>query len=63
MILTLIAEIMAGETLVTPGGCIDALTATGAEPSLWGTWLAGLEHAGAVVEVEGEAVMVEVAAR
>ena len=64
MILTLLAEILAGETRVTPGGCVDSLTATGAEPALWGLWLAGIDE-GEVqeleVEVVAEAVSVEAA--
>jgi hypothetical protein len=66
MILTLLAEILAGETRVTPGGCVDALTATGAEPALWGLWLAGIDQAevevqDVEVEVVAEAVRVEAA--
>ena len=38
MSLTLIAEVMAGETWVTPGGCVDAVTACGLEPFLWERW-------------------------
>src|SRR5260370_7175931 len=61
MILTLLAEILAGETRVTPGGCVDALTATGAEPALWGLWLAGIDRDQVEVEGVAEAVGVEAA--
>ena len=61
MILNLLAEILAGETRVTPGGCVDALTATGAEPALWGLWLAGIDQAEVEVELVAEAVGVEAA--
>ena len=39
MNLTLIAEVLAGETIVTPGGCVDHLTACGGEPFLWQSWM------------------------
>ncbi|HEV3123575.1 MAG TPA: hypothetical protein VG266_03270 [Candidatus Dormibacteraeota bacterium] len=38
MNLTLIAEILAGETTITPGGAVDKLTACGLEPFLWERW-------------------------
>lgn len=57
MILTLVAEILAGETVLTPGGCIDAVTAGGDEPRLWGEREPVLEAtaAEAGVEVVGSA--------
>jgi hypothetical protein len=39
MVLTLVAELLAGETLLTPGGPVDAVTAAGLEPQfLWQEW-------------------------
>ena len=35
MSLLAIAEILAGETLVSPGGCVDADTAAGHEYVVW----------------------------
>jgi hypothetical protein len=39
VVLTLIAEVLSGETLVTPGGCVDMATATGMETFTWDGWL------------------------
>ena len=39
MTLTLIAEVLAGETLISPGGPVDAVTAGGLEPFLWERWI------------------------
>lgn len=36
MVLMLIAELLAGETLVSPAGPVDALTACGDEPEIMG---------------------------
>lgn len=36
MILTLVAELIAGETLLTDGGPVDGATATGHDAELWG---------------------------
>jgi hypothetical protein len=38
MNLQLIAEILAGETTVTPGGPVDTVTACSLEPFLWERW-------------------------
>lgn len=35
MSLLMIAEILAGEAVVTPGGAVDLLTACAGEPQLW----------------------------
>lgn len=35
MVLTLVAELLAGETLVSPGGPVDSETAASGEVSLW----------------------------
>jgi hypothetical protein len=37
--LTLIAEVLAGETRITPGGPVDTDTACGLEPFTWDHWL------------------------
>lgn len=39
MVLTLIAEVLSGETLVTPGGTVDMATACGLEAFTWDSWL------------------------
>jgi hypothetical protein len=39
MSLTLIAEVLAGETWISPGGPVDAITACGLEPFLWERWV------------------------
>ena len=39
MVLTLIAEVLSGETLVTPAGAIDMATACGLEAFTWESWL------------------------
>ena len=39
MVLTLIAEVLAGETVITPGGAVDMATATGLEAFTWDGWL------------------------
>lgn len=39
MVLTFIAEVLAGETMVTPGGAVDMATATGMEAFTWDGWL------------------------
>ena len=57
MSLPLIAEVLAGETLITPGGPVDNVTATGQETFLWERWLEdailGAEEAGEL-ELNGE---------
>lgn len=35
MVLTLVAELLAGETLISPGGPVDSETAASGEVSLW----------------------------
>lgn len=45
MTLTLIAELLAGETLISPGGPVDSVTACGLEPFLWERWALELQQA------------------
>lgn len=35
MVLTLVAEILSGDSVITPGGPVDAMTATGSDHPLW----------------------------
>ncbi|HXA28926.1 MAG TPA: hypothetical protein VN193_09285 [Candidatus Angelobacter sp.] len=39
MVLTLIAEVLSGETVITPGGPVDADTACCTESFTWDRWL------------------------
>jgi hypothetical protein len=39
VVLTLIAEVLAGETLITPGGAVDCDTACSRELFTWDGWL------------------------
>jgi hypothetical protein len=43
MSLALIAEVLAGETLITPGGAVDAVTTRAHEPFLWERWMHDVE--------------------
>jgi hypothetical protein len=43
MTLALIAEVLSGETVVTPGGCVDTATACGLEAFTWDSWFEQLE--------------------
>lgn len=62
MVLTLIAEVLSGETLITPGGAVDTATACGLEAFTWDGWLEQLSAAEpdaevtATMEVDGTAV-------
>ena len=60
MVLTLIAEVLSGETLITPAGPVDMDTARGAESFTWDGWLEQLsapEPADeATIELPGRAV-------
>ena len=59
MVLTLIAEVLSGETMVTPGGAVDMATATGLEAFTWDGWLDQLqsqEEGAETVEVGGAAI-------
>ena len=59
MVLTLIAEVLAGETLITPGGAVDMVTASGLEAFTWDGWLEQLsarDDAIGEMEVAGAAV-------
>lgn len=58
LVLTLIAEVLSGETLITPGGAVDADTAGGHEPFTWDGWLEQVVGEQAV----SEAAAVEAAA-
>lgn len=62
MVLTLIAEVLSGETLITPGGAVDTATACGLEAFTWDGWLEQLSagevdaETPAAIEVGGAAV-------
>jgi hypothetical protein len=45
--LRLIAEVLAGETRITPGGPVDTDTACGLEPFTWDHWLEQVHSVGA----------------
>lgn len=53
MVLTLIAEVLSGETMVTPGGAVDMATATGMEAFTWDGWLHQLQSDDAPTEAAG----------
>lgn len=57
MVLTLIAEVLSGETMITPGGAVDMATACGLEAFTWDGWLeqfqAQQEADAAAIEVTG----------
>ena len=62
MILTLIAEVLSGETLITPGGPVDNETACCPEPFTWDRWLdqlRGAEAGEARIEVSAGAPATE----
>jgi hypothetical protein len=63
VVLTLVAEVLAGETLITPGGAVDMVTASGLEAFTWDGWLEELsvrEETGVPeAEVTGTAAVVE----
>ena len=50
--LLIIAELLAGETMISPGGPVDRLTAAGDEFALW-------QHPGAAPQVEAAVVAAE----
>jgi hypothetical protein len=61
VVLTFLAEVLSGETLITPAGPVDMDTARGVEHFTWDRWLeqqqAAAEPAGeATIEVPGRAV-------
>ena len=58
VVLTLIAEVLAGETLVTPGGMVDTATACGLEAFTWDGWLEQYQ-AELALGAEAEAVAAE----
>ena len=45
MVLTLIAEVLSGETRITPGGAVDTETACCPEAFTWDGWLEQLRAA------------------
>ena len=47
MILTLVAELLAGETLIADRGPVDSVTAVGEDVALWGEWRPEPEQQGA----------------
>jgi hypothetical protein len=60
VVLTLIAEVLSGETLITPGGAVDMVTASGLEAFTWDGWLDQLDaRAGAAAEVEITGIAVD----
>jgi len=67
VVLTLIAEVLAGETLITPGGPVDTDTACSLEAFTWDGWLEQTRQASpeatavAAVEVTGREVVSEAA--
>ena len=63
MSLTLIAEVLAGETWLSPGGPVDAVTACGLEPFLWESWVHERPAAATPPEIEPELELEGVAAR
>ncbi len=58
MNLTLIAEILSGETMITPGGAVDAETACCREAFTWDSWLHQVLQDEAA-ELTGTAVVAE----
>jgi hypothetical protein len=59
MILTLVAELLAGETLLADRGPVDAATAAAADVELWGHWRPEPERQGAEIEAVGNRTPVE----
>lgn len=60
MVLTLIAEVLSGETRITPGGAVDTETACCPEAFTWDRWLEQLRDSGlgeAEVELTATAVV------
>ena len=58
MVLTLIAEVLSGETMITPGGPVDADTACSTESFTWDRWLEQVREARPeppTVEITGRA--------
>jgi len=45
VVLTLIAEVLSGETMVTPGGAVDTETACCLDAFTWDGWLEQLRSA------------------
>jgi len=58
--LRLIAEVLAGETRITPGGPVDTDTACGLEPFTWVHWLEQVRSTapeGIDIELTGRALV------
>jgi hypothetical protein len=58
MILTLVAELLAGETLLADRGPVDTATAAAEDVALWGEWRPAPER-DAEVEVVGAVAVAE----
>ena len=61
MVLTLIAEVLSGETVITPGGPVDSDTACCPESFTWDRWLEQVRDAeppGPAIEVTGTPVAI-----
>lgn len=59
MVLTLIAEVLSGETVITPGGPVDTDTACCPESFTWDRWLEQVRDTqpeGPAVELTGSPV-------
>jgi hypothetical protein len=64
MILTLVAELLAGETLLADRGPIDAATAAAEDVALWGEWRPAAEgRQDAEVELVGTLAAAEESVR
>jgi hypothetical protein len=62
MVLTLIAEVLSGETTITPGGPVDTDTACCLEAFTWDRWLEQVRDAGqgeTPVDLPGRAAVAE----
>ena len=59
MILTLVAELLAGETLLADRGPVDTATAAAEDVELWGQWRPAQDEQGAEVEVVGAVAAAE----
>lgn len=60
MVLTLVAEVLSGETLITPGGAIDMATACGLEAFTWDGWLQEFQEQQAREQAAAEEATAEV---
>ncbi len=60
MVLTLVAEVLSGETLITPGGVVDTVTACGLEAFTWDGWLQEFQEQQLREQAAEEAPAIEV---